>query len=353
MPLAQLRSPEARGPAARSAGSVVTVLVTGGAGYIGSHTVARLAELGRDVIALDDLSSGHREAVRDAELIVGDAGDGDLVTQVIRDHGVDSIVHFAAWKSVEASVSDPAGYFAANVSTSIALLRSAAAAGVRSVVFSSTCAVYGSPERLPVDEDAPVRPASPYGESKLLVERMLPWLDGGAGVRSVVLRYFNAAGAALDGSNGEAWDEAANLVPVVLRAAAGLAPAVQVFGTDYPTPDGTAIRDYVHVLDVADAHVRALDHLAAGGPSLVLNIGTGRGTSVREILDVARRVTERPIPSEDASRRPGDVPAVWAATDRAERTIGWRARLGIPEILESAWRWHTSHPTGHRAQASE
>ncbi|MCJ7710001.1 MAG: NAD-dependent epimerase/dehydratase family protein, partial [Chloroflexi bacterium] len=212
----------------------------------------------------------------------------------------------------------------------------------------STCAVYGNPDRLPVDEDAALGPSSPYGESKLQVERMLPWFNAGTGLRSIALRYFNAAGAALDGSNGESWDKATNLVPVVLRVAAGQAPAVHVFGTDYRTHDGTAVRDYVHVLDVAEAHVRAVDHLAAGGPSLVLNIGTGQGTSVREILDRARSVTGRAIPSIDAPRRPGDIPEVWAATGRSAHSIGWRARYGIDEILESAWRWHTTHPAGHR-----
>jgi UDP-glucose-4-epimerase GalE len=326
----------------------VAVLVTGGAGYIGSHTVARLVELGRDVVVLDDLSTGHRAAVPDAELVVGDAGDADLVTSLVRRHRIDTVVHFAAWKSVEASVRDPGGYFAANVSTSVALLRAAAAAGVGSLVFSSTCAVYGDPEELPVTEDAALGPSNPYGESKLLVERMLPWFEAGTGLRSITLRYFNAAGAALDGSNGESWDEATNLVPVVLRVAAGRDPSVRVFGTDYGTRDGTAVRDYVHVLDVAEAHVRAVDHLAAGGPSLVLNVGTGRGSSVREILDRARAVTGRAIPSQDAPRRPGDIPAVWAATDRAAQAIDWQARYGIDEILESAWRWHSMHPAGHR-----
>lgn len=329
----------------------MAVLVTGGAGYIGSHTVARLVELGRDVVVLDDMSTGHQEAVRSAELVVGSAGDPDLVSRLIRERRIDAIMHFAAWKSVEASVHDPGGYFAANVSTSVALLRAAAAAGVSSLVFSSTCAVYGNPDRLPVDEDAELGPSNPYGESKLLVERMLPWFSAGTGLRSVALRYFNAAGAALDGSNGESWDEATNLIPVVLRVAAGQAPAVQVFGTDYPTRDGTAVRDYIHVLDVAEAHIQALDHLATGGPSLVLNIGTGRGTSVLEILDRARSVTGCTIPFEDAPRRPGDIPEVWAATGRAAQAIGWRARYGINEILESAWRWHTTHPAGHRDPA--
>jgi UDP-glucose-4-epimerase GalE len=227
------------------------------------------------------------------------------------------------------------------------LARAAIAGGVKSLVYSSSCAVYGQPDRLPVDEQEGLAPENPYGETKLAAERLLRLVEPATGLRTVALRYFNAAGAAEDGSTGEDWAGAVNLIPSVLRVAAGEAAAVHVFGTDFPTPDGTAIRDYVHVLDLAEAHARAIDHLAAGGGSITVNIGTGRGSSVREVIAAAAAVVGHPIPVVEAGRRPGDPPEVWADARLASDLLGWTARRDLRAILESAWRWHQSHPRGY------
>jgi UDP-glucose 4-epimerase len=325
----------------------VRVLVTGGAGYIGSHTVGVLLGAGHDVVVLDTLAHGHPAAVPDAELVVGDAGDRNLVRDLLEKRKIEAVVHFAGRKSVSESIEDPGGYFEANVGASLALLGAMADRGVSQLVFSSTCAVYGTPDTLPVDESSRLQPENPYGESKLLVERMAPWFEAAHGVRTVSLRYFNAAGAALDGSNGEDWDHAENLVPVVLQVAAGRRARVDVYGTDYPTPDGTAIRDYVHVLDLADAHVRALHHLARGGDSATINLGTGHGASVREVIDAAMAATGRPIESRDAPRRPGDPAAIWADARAAGALLDWTPRYDLDAIVASAWAWHESHPDGH------
>jgi UDP-glucose-4-epimerase GalE len=323
------------------------VLVTGGAGYIGSHTVARLQSAGHDVVVLDTLERGHPAAVPGAPVVVGDAGDRDLVRGLLEERDIEAVIHFAARKSVAESLEDPGGYFEANVGGSLALLRAMADAGVRRLVFSSTCAVYGTPDVLPVREDCPLAPENAYGESKLLVERIARWFDDAHGIRSASLRYFNAAGASLDGSNGEDWRRAENLVPVVMQVAAGRSDAVDVYGTDYPTPDGTAIRDYVHVLDLADVHARALDHLAAGGSSMTVNVGTGRGASVLEVVAAARAVTGHPIPIHEAPRRHGDPAAIWADGRLAREAFGWEPRHDLDSIVASAWRWHTDHPDGH------
>ena len=322
------------------------VLVTGGAGYIGSHTVACLRARGDFVVVLDSLEFGHREAIGDAPLVVGRTQDQALVTQVIGDHQLDAIVHFAAYKAAGESMSKPAKYFANNVSGSLCLLEAAQQAGVRRFVFSSTAAVYGTPQTLPVGEDAPLHPENPYGESKLLVERMMNWFDTCHGLRGVALRYFNAAGAALDASNGEDPRFVQNLIPLVMNAATGRAAKVSVFGTDYPTPDGTGIRDYIHVLDLAEAHARALDFLATHDRSDVFNLGTGKGASVFEVLREARRASSVNIPAENTARRPGDPAAVWADNRKARAVLGWQPRYGLREIVETAWAWSKSHPDG-------
>ncbi len=323
------------------------VLVTGGAGYIGSHTARALQMAGHEPLVLDTLEHGHPAAIPGIELVVGDAGDRAAVRELLERRAIDAVVHFAAQKSVAASIADPGGYFDANVAGSLGLMRALVDARIGRLVISSTCAVYGTPDELPVREESPLRPENPYGESKLLVERMAPWFEVAHGLRTVALRYFNAAGAALDGSNGEDWRDAANLVPVVLGAAAGRRGAVTVFGTDYPTPDGTAIRDYVHVLDLADAHVRALDHLAAGGDSVTLNLGTGRGASVMEVVAAARAATGRPINTREAARRVGDPAAIWADGQRAREVLGWMPAHDLASIMASAWAWHERHPDGH------
>jgi UDP-glucose-4-epimerase GalE len=324
----------------------VRVLVTGGAGYIGSETVRLLAARGHEPVVLDTLERGHRAAVDGAPLIVGSVLDGDLVERTIRGHEVRSVIHFAALKSVEASFGDPAGYFGTNVGGSFALLGAMGRAGVTDLVYSSSCAVYGTPSDLPVRETSELRPENPYGETKLLVERALRWWDG-AGIRSVSLRYFNAAGAAFDGQHGEDWTDAPNLIPVVIKAALGRGPAVRVLGTDYPTPDGTAIRDYIHVTDLAEAHVLAVEALANGLPSTTLNLGTGRGSSVREVIDAVARAAGHEVPTVDAARRAGDPAAIWADASRAQAEIGWQTRHGLDAIVDTAWRWHASHLDGY------
>lgn len=324
----------------------LNVLVTGGAGYIGSHTAHVLADRGHRPVILDDLGRGERAAVRSLPLIVGDVADRHLVAEALGDHRIDVVVHFAALKSVEESLADPVRYFRVNVGGTVALLEAMASVGVPALVLSSSCAVYGLPASLPVDEAAPFAPANPYGESKAMAERAVAWTAETTDLRAIRLRYFNAAGAALDGSNGERLSDASNLIPIVMAAALGLRPEVTINGTDYQTPDGTAIRDYVHVLDLAEAHVRAVEHLASGGPSDALNVGTGQGASVREIVELVRAVSGRPIPSRDGPRRPGDPAAVWAATDRAASVLAWQARHDLRSIVESAWRWHVTHPDG-------
>jgi UDP-glucose 4-epimerase len=333
----------------------MSVLVTGGAGYIGSHVARDLLQRGERVVIVDlqpepPAALAEYPALR---YVCGDIRDGALLDRMFADESIDAVIHFAALKSVAESMQDPGVYFANNVGGSLELLRAMERAGVQSIVFSSSCGVYGEPERLPVDEDCRLQPTNPYGETKLLVERMLAWFDRLAGIRHVSLRYFNAAGASDDARLGEHWHGAVNLVPVVIEAALHRAPAVQVLGSDYPTPDGTAIRDYIHVLDLSDAHLRALDHLRAGGSSEVLNVGTGVGSSVRQVIDTTQAVAERKVPAVMAPRRAGDPAAVWANSERAERVLGWKARRGLPEIIASAWRWHTREiETGQEAAAA-
>ena len=319
----------------------MTVLVTGGAGYIGAHTSRALVAAGHDVVVLDSLELGQRSMVGQLPLVVGNIADAGLVAAVVAEHGVDSCIHFAAYKAAGESMEQPGRYFANNVGGSNALLSALQWSGVGTVVFSSTCAVYGTPEHLPVTEETPVHPESPYGESKLLVERILAWYEACHGVRSMRLRYFNAAGAAADGTIGEDWAMTLNLVPLAMKALLGARPPLSIFGTDYPTRDGTAIRDYIHVDDLADAHVRALEHLMAGGASATLNLGTGTGSTVREVLAAAERAAGRPVPAEEVDRRPGDPAAIWADTERAAALLGWRAPRSLDEIVGSAWAWHS------------
>lgn len=318
------------------------VLLTGGAGYIGSHTAKFLSERGDDVVILDRVDISSLASMVEVEAVRGDVADEALLDALFARHRFDAVIHLAGDKSVEASLRNPGGYFDNNVCSSISLFRAMIRADVRSLVFSSTCAVYGSLNQPPITERAVVDPQTPYGETKLMVERMLHWFDRAHGLRSVSLRYFNAAGAAADGRIGEDWSEAINLVPMVMKAAAGRIDTLTVYGTDYPTPDGTAIRDYIHVVDLAEVHVRALEYLVAGEPSQTLNVGTGRGSSVLEVVEAARRASGREIPLEYADRRPGDLPAVWADSGRARKVLGWESRLGLDEIVQTAWRWHAS-----------
>ena len=326
------------------------ILITGGAGYIGSLTARHLAGAGHAPIVFDDLRNGHRAAVGSLPFVVGDVRDADLVAATIDRNGIDAVIHFAALKSVEDSVADPGAYFDDNVGGTLGVLQAMARSGVRRIVLSSSCAVYGMPDSLPVTESSPIRPMNPYGETKAMSERLLPWFESAYGIRSAALRYFNAAGAADDGSAGEDWTGAQNLIPVVLRTAAGRQPVVRIFGTDHPTPDGTAIRDYIHVLDLAEAHRCALETIDREDASLTVNVGTGVGASVRQVLDAARRITGREIPADEAPRRAGDPPAIWADTRLAGERLRWRATRGLDDIVTSAWRWHSSHPDGYAGE---
>ena len=317
-----------------------TTLVTGGAGYIGSHTVRALRSAGRDVVVLDTLELSNADAVIDAPLVIGDIADEALVEATCREHGVDTIVHFAAYKNVGESMREPSKYFHNNVDGTVRLLDAAGRAGVQRVVFSSSCSVYGNPDSVPVDESQPIRPESVYAETKAIVERVLHWYGEVHGVRSVCLRYFNAAGASFDARLGEDWTYALNLVPVAMKALLLGDMRLHVFGDDYPTPDGTCVRDYIHVDDLADAHVAAIDYLAGGGGTTAINVGTGVGTSVKEVLDGIERVAGRQVPHDIVARREGDPMATFADPTRSREVLGWTPRHGLPEILETAYRWH-------------
>jgi len=318
-----------------------TVLVVGGAGYIGSHTVRAMADLGRRVVVLDNLSTGHAQAVQKAPLVVGDAGDVQLVTQLVREHAVRWVIHFASFSQVVQSMADPALYYQNNVARTVDLLYALCHAGVRGFVFSSTAAIFGDPVTELIDEAHPKNPVNPYGRTKLLVEQMLGDLERAHGLRSICLRYFNAAGAHPDGSLGEWHEPESHLIPLAIMAALGQRGPLQVYGSDYPTPDGTCIRDYVHVMDLALAHVQALDRLAEGGNSDAFNLGNGAGYSVREVLDIVGVQAGRPVPAEWTGRRPGDPPRLVANAARARAMLGWQPRYpDLRDIVAHAWRWH-------------
>ncbi|HEU4401117.1 MAG TPA: UDP-glucose 4-epimerase GalE [Candidatus Polarisedimenticolia bacterium] len=326
------------------------LLVTGGAGYIGSVVVRRLREAGHATVILDDLSAGHRAAVDPgAEFVQGDFGDRALLAGLLDQGTIDGVVHLAASSLVGESVQDPAKYYRNNLERSLALLDTLREHGVARFVLSSTAAVYGEPVALPMNEDHPTHPTNPYGDTKLALEKALLWYHAAHRLSFVSLRYFNAAGATADGRLGEDHDPETHLVPNVLRAALSGEP-VPVFGTDYATPDGTAVRDYIHVEDLADAHVRALERLEARGGASIYNLGNGSGFSVLQVIEAARRVTGRPVPVREASRRPGDPETLVAAADRAHRDLGWRPRSAdLETILETAWRFLRAHPHGYES----
>lgn len=322
---------------------MVAVLVTGGAGYIGSHTAKALARAGFEPIVLDNLSMGHRWAVKWGPLIEGDLSDEALLRDVIKKYKVQAVMHFAASAYVGESMTDPRRYFQNNVVNTLKLLEAQIEMGVGSIVFSSTCATYGVPHTPLIAEDHVQNPVNPYGESKLFVERALHWFGQAYGLRWVALRYFNAAGADLDGDIGELHEPETHLIPLVIEAALGLRPHVQVFGTDYDTPDGTAVRDYIHVTDLAGAHVRALQLSLSQDVSSALNLGTGNGYSVREVIKSVEEVSGRQVPFRDATRRPGDPAQLIADPRRANALLGWIPKHSdLETIVESAWKWFSS-----------
>jgi UDP-glucose 4-epimerase len=324
-----------------SRAGAATVLVVGGAGYIGSHMSAALLEDGYGVVTLDDLSRGHRELVPGGAFVQGGCGDAAALDRLFAAHRIDAVMHFAAWALVGESVARPLDYYRNNVGATAVLLDRMLAHGVKNLIFSSTCAVYGEPERVPIDEEHPTRPTNPYGRSKLAAELMLADAARAHGLSFASLRYFNAAGAHPDGRLGERHDPETHLIPLVLQVASGERERIAVFGSDYPTRDGTCVRDYVHVCDLAQAHLLALERLLAGQPGGIYNLGSSRGHTVREVIELARAITGHPIPAIDAPRRPGDPAVLVASPEKARRELGWQPRFeALATIVETAWAWH-------------
>jgi len=325
----------------------MTTLVTGGAGYIGAHTVRALRQTSRDVVVLDTLERGNKEAVIDADLVVGDIADKNLVAEICHKYKITEVVHFAAYKAVGESMTQPKMYWQNNVDGTVALLDTLIEHGVDRFVFSSSAAVYGTPKSVPVTENEPTMPESVYAETKLAVENILSSPERSA-IKSVSLRYFNAAGASSDNKIGEDWLASQNLVPRVMRALLDQAFHFEVFGDDYPTRDGTCIRDYIHVEDLALAHIKALDYLEHGGKTMICNVGTGEGTSVKQLIEMATKVAQRAVPYTIGARRDGDPVSVYADTRLANNVLDWRATHDLQSIIESAFNWHRTHLTGYR-----
>jgi UDP-glucose 4-epimerase len=327
------------------------VLVTGGAGYVGSATVAQLADAGHEIVVLDSLYMGHRRAVHPrADFVQADLADREAVRRVMAERRPDGILHFASHTQVGESMDKPFLYLGENVRNGLNLLEAAAEQGVERFILSSTANLFGLPDRIPIDEDAPIRPGSPYGESKFILERMLHWMDDRFGMRYAALRYFNAAGA-VSPELGEDHTPETHLIPIVLQVALGQREHVVIFGDDYDTPDGTCVRDYIHVTDLADAHLRALGALDGG--SRTYNLGIGHGFSVREVIETAREVTGHPIPAVVGPRRPGDPATLVAGSDRIREELGWAPRYTeLRDIVSSAWDWHRAHPHGYGDRSS-
>jgi UDP-glucose-4-epimerase GalE len=324
------------------------VLLTGGAGYVGSHAGRVLRQAGHEVWIYDNLSYGHRSAVPADRLVVGDLMEREKLAATFRDRRIDAVMHFAAFCYVGESVTEPAKYYQNNIVGTLSLLDAMRDAGVQRIVFSSTCATYGEPETVPITEAEKQHPINPYGFTKLAIERALADYARAYGIGYAALRYFNASGAAADGSIGEDHDPETHLIPLVLQVALGQRAEVLVFGDDYPTPDGTCLRDYIHVADLASAHVLALEALEGGAPSNAFNVGTGVPHSVRQVLDAVARVAGRPVPADIGPRRDGDPSALYAANDRIRATLGWTPQhASLDDIVASAWRWHDTHPEGY------
>ena len=328
----------------------MSVLVLGGAGYIGSHTVDRLVDQGQDVVVVDSLVTGHRAAINDkAKFYQGDLADQDFMRKVFTENPeIDAVIHFAAYSLVAESMKKPLKYFDNNTAGMIKLLEVMNEFDIKNIVFSSTAASYGIPEKMPIMESDPQDPINPYGESKLMMEKIMRWADEAYGTKFVALRYFNVAGAKPDGSIGEDHGPETHLIPIVLQVAQGKRDKLQIFGDDYNTPDGTNVRDYVHPFDLADAHILAVDYLRKGNESNAFNLGSSTGFSNLEIVEAARKVTGKEIPAEIAPRRGGDPDSLIASSDKAREILGWKPQFdNIERIIETAWAWHSSHPNGY------
>ena len=324
-----------------------TILVAGGAGYIGSHMVALLLERGYEVVVADNLSTGHWQAAKGAKLRVGDLRDSAFLDRLFTEFKIDGIINFAAFSLVGESVKNPLKYYDNNVGGSVSMLKAMDRHGIDKIVFSSTAAVYGEPEKQPIEETDRTEPTNPYGETKLAIEKMLKWSDGAYGIRYVALRYFNAAGSNTEVGIGEDHSPESHLIPLVLKTALGQRSHIGIFGDDYPTHDGTCVRDYIHVRDLAEAHLLALEYLDKGGKSDVFNLGSGDGYSVKEIIETARSITGREIPAIIEPRRAGDPSVLIASNKKAAEILGWKPQRGLNVIVADAWNWHLNHPDGY------
>ena len=325
-----------------------TILVAGGAGYIGSHMTVLLVKRGYDVIVADNLRTGHWQSVKGArKLYVGDLRDTAFLHRVFSENRIDGVINFAACSLVGESVVDPLKYYGNNVEGAVSLLTAMQTHGVDKIVFSSTAATYGEPEKQPIEEGDRTEPTNPYGATKLAIENMLKWCDGAYGIRYVALRYFNAAGSDTEAGIGEDHEPESHLIPLVMKTALGQRDHIGIFGEDYPTPDGTCVRDYIHVKDLAEAHLLALEYLERGGSSDVFNLGNGTGYSVREIIDTARRVTGKEIKAVAEPRRGGDPSVLIASNKKAAEVLGWKPNRSLEQIVADAWAWHSGHPNGY------
>ncbi|MEC2104048.1 UDP-glucose 4-epimerase GalE [Bacillus licheniformis] len=329
----------------------MAILVCGGAGYIGSHAVAELLSRNEDVVIIDNLQTGHEEAaLKGASFYNGDLRDEAFLRKVFQENDIEAVMHFAADSLVGESVTDPLKYYDNNVYGAVCLLKVMKEFDVKQIVFSSTAATYGEPDRVPIMETDPTDPTNPYGETKLAIEKMLKWSEKAYGIRHAVLRYFNVAGAHVDGLIGEDHQPETHLIPIILQVALGKRDKIMIFGDDYPTPDGTCIRDYIHVMDLVDAHILAVERLRNGGESAVYNLGNGTGFSVKEVVETARKVTGCPIPAEVAERRAGDPAQLIASSEKAVKELGWQPKYAeLETIIDSAWKWFKAHPNGYQS----
>ncbi|OPJ59008.1 UDP-glucose 4-epimerase GalE [Clostridium oryzae] len=326
----------------------MAILICGGAGYIGSHMVAELVENGEEVVVLDNLQKGHKKAIEGKKLYIGDLRDRKILDKVFTENKIEAVIDFAADSLVGESVTEPLKYFNNNVGGTISLLEAMKDYGVKYIVFSSTAATYGEPESVPIKESDRTFPTNPYGESKLTVEKIFKWCDNAYGIKYTALRYFNAAGAHLSGKIGEDHNPESHLIPIILQVALGKREKIMMFGDDYKTEDGTCVRDYVHVMDLANAHLLALNRMRKGGESRIFNLGNGKGFSVKEVVEAARKVTGKPIKAEVAPRRAGDPAILIASSEKAMKELGWKPKYNSLEtIIDSAWKWHLSHPNGY------